>query len=387
MNKKAKITCLVLLFILLIGAAAFTGYSLATGEIPFVKEKPTVSDNEPEDNEPEKGSYEPLETPVYNEYALEYLKIGNLMGNLLNGGLVVPTQVTVYQSIPNVGVFRFDQRTEGTDALTLRSETGGLPDYFSLNRIDGKMIYIDRANSALYAADSNGGNRVKLADGAAFCYVYDQTAYFTTQKGVYSVSVNGGDVTTLFEEEGYRYTLVGLSNSRIYFSAEKEEHYQWLSVNLKKPDKDIRRFLEDTQGREVMSAQYSDGWLYYLKGAQGGSDLYRRHIGADDEARIAENITQYVVDRNCVYFGNMEGSSYIVRELDTNGGALKVVLTMPVTDEKDLSCYIAGEYVYAVGTDGAGKPVSVSTCLWTAANDLIYYNFNNGSPVWDFKKV
>lgn len=388
MNKRIKRTLIAILFLIFIAASAFGGYYLATdGKIPFLPsaaEPGTNSkDSAQENNQIKKRTYKLMESPSYNEYALEYFKIGNMMGNLQNGGLVAPTLSTVYQAIPQEGIYKFSQSSEEVSFLTIPSESGSVQDYRSLNLIEGKIIYIDSANQGLYAVNTNGSGRVKLAEGVNMCYVYDQSAYFTTGTGVYRVNVNGDALTTLFEQEGWEFTLTGLSNTRIYFSGKEGNTTHWLSVNLKKPEKDVLRFLEDTDGNEVVSAQYSDGWLYYLKNTSGGSDLYRKQIGTEDEIKLAEAVTQYVVDRNRVYFGRTEAGSFHVRELNTDSDKVKIVLSIPATDDNDLTCYVGGEYIYAVGTDrGAGKAVNGRTCLWTAANDVMYYN--SADAAWKF---
>lgn len=382
MNKWVKITLIAIGFLILLAGAAFAGYYFATdGEVPFFEKETVPSENGDQDPvyKPKKQVYEQMKEPSYNEYALVYLNTGNLIGNLLTGGRVVPTLSSVYQAIPKVGIYKFSQSSEDISFLSIPSELSAEQDYFSLNRIEGRMLYIDSVNHALYAVDTDGNNRIKLADGAEMCYVYEHTAYFTTAQGVYSVSVSGGEITTLFEKADCTVTLVGLSNSRIYFCVRQGEDCQWLAVGLKQPAKDVLRFLEDTKGDTITGAQYSDGWLYYLK----KGDLYRKHIDVEDESRIAEGVTQYVVDKNCVYFGKEGDGSYNVWELNTASGAVKIVLSVPVTGGAgDLVCYVGGEYIYAVGTDGSGKSINCRTCLWTAANDLMYYNRTASS--WTF---
>lgn len=389
MNKTAKTVLIAIGFLVLLCGAVFGGYYVATGgETPFGARNttdPAVTGTTKETEKPKKNKYEAMTEPPYNEYALEYMKIGNLIGNLQNGGCVAATQSMIFQSVPKTGVFKFNQSTEDMSFLSITPETGDVQDYISLNRIDGKMIYIDNTNSGLYVTDSNGGSRVKMASEAKMCFVYDQTIYYTTSRGVSSVNVNGGATTVLYEKLGCEYTLVGLSNTRVYFSVKEGDKYHWLSVGLKKPDKDILHFMDDSEGNAVLAAQYSDGWVYYLKAGSNGNDLYRKHIGVQDETRIAEGVTQYVVDKNCVYFGSVQDGVYRVSELNTNSGALKTVLSVPVGGAgAAMSCYIAGEYVYAVGTDAQGKAVNCRTCLWTAANDLMFYD--EASRAWGFSQ-
>lgn len=390
MKKSYKITLCVIGFLILLTLSATLAYYLATEKkLPsfFDSKEPSssASEQETQPTEPPKDkSFPMMKTPVYDEYAISYIKMGNHLGNLQNGGRVAPTLSMVYQSIPAVGLFKFSQDTEGVAYLPNPSETGQGDDYGALNILDGKLVYIDNKNSVLYSVTTNGTNRVKLAEGVLECFLYDKNVYFVTAKGVYSISVEGGTVTTLFEKEGLVYSLVGLSNSRIYFSAIESTTCHWYTVSLYNSKKDQNRFMEDSSVGALVQAQYTNGWLYYLKKTATNSDLYRRHIG-EEETRIAENVLQYVVDKNCIYFGRTEGTAFDVIELNSDNGVVKTVLTTPITDNNnDMSCYIGGEYVYAVGTDlTSGKSINCRGSLMTAANDVMYYNANSRS--WGFK--
>lgn len=377
MKKQTKII-LSAAFVILVGLAAFLGYSLATGGLSFSPKNEIASSTDGNQSEGKKTAqyaYAFMEEPSYNEYALEYIQTGNLLGNLFAGGRVAPTLSTVYQSIPDVGIFKFSQSTEDTSFLSIPSETGAPQDYVSLNRIEGKMVYIDNKNGGLYVTASDGTGRVKLAGGATQCFVYGQTVYYTTEQGVYSVPVSGGSIRILFQKVGWQFTLVGLSNSRIYFCAQDGSVCRWLSVSLRKPDEGILRFMEDTQGREITGVQYTEGWLYYLKGKSGGSNLYRKQIGVENETLLAEDVTQFVVDKNCIYFGRTIDGAYQVWERNTANDAEKIVLTVPYTGAgEDVVCYAGGEYIYAISKPTVGQALNCRTCLWTAANDLMYYN-------------
>ena len=367
----AAITCAAAVILICTGVFLFVNQD----KIFDKPEKETTTDIIPETTT--ENTY--MSGVDFNEYDISMSKLGNLIGNLNkeNHGAVAYKGRREFHSVQNVGIYSFDVDNE-TSTLILGGE--GEFNYQYLNVAGNNLYFINSTDGTLYTCSANGKNLKALAQNTESLFVYNDDIYYVSGD-VYKMKADGTNQKLLMKKQNdEKFSFVGISNSRVYVSVKNQTYVKWYSININNP-KDLMEFFKQTQIDEILYPQYTEGWFYFVK----SNDLYRQKIG-DEKTReiLKNNVNEFTVKINCVYFGLKENGAYNTYEFNVNTDDTKLVLSTPLSDDNgSIESFIGTEYVYALGTvDGLGTPSYIRTCIFTAANVVMHYDFNTHK--WSF---
>lgn len=381
MKEKTKIAVAAVTAVFLVAAVCTGAYVLVNRDKYFSGKgtsEPTSS------AAPETTTQRFLSGVDIAEYDISFSKLGNLIGNLNNKahGIVTYKGNYDYHSVENVGIFSFDKNTE-VSSLILGGETGEFY-YQYLNAVGSSLYFIDVKTGVLYTCTTSGKNKRALAENVSALFVYGDDVYYISG-GVYRMRSDGSDNVLLMEKTNDEtFEIVGISNTRLYFSCTSAaaNEVKWYSVNVGRPQ-DCKEFFSPTGIGELAGTQYTEGWFYYSRYDGDHSNIYRVRVGEDTPTEtIAENVRDFVVKINCIYYGRIEGDGYHSYEINTDSKDVKVVSMAPAGAlPNTMETFMGGEYVYAIGESG-GQKTAARTCIYTAANLIMLFNYQKNS--WSF---
>lgn len=94
---------------------------------------------------------------------------------------------------------------------------------------------------------------------------------------------------------------------------------------------------------------------YYLQQNDGSYDLIRQKFGSEKTVTLLKNVNYQepvVVDKNRMFYGVIDGGSFVLKELNMNTKDKRTMLTVSdVNDNDELLYYHGEEYDFVIGSD------------------------------------
>ena len=317
------------------------------------------------------GHYAPIE-----EFAFEQSKKGNLMGNLLQGGKAWHDNDYIYHIVDCDGIYRFYPGSETFYRLYAS------PDYLAnLNVGEEYLYFTNQTDKKLYSVKKKDGKELTpLADNVKTAYLYDGIIYYITYSNLVCwLDTADGSSVTLYSSSSDEVRLVGISLTRVYFTAtDSFGTCRFWTVDNEGEEKPVM-FREVANQKELVAPVLEDGFLYYYTpNGDGSFDLQRQKFGSENTVTLVEGaaVASYaIVDLNSLFYAHRDGDTFIAKELNMNTGEKVVRLKAnQVTDDNELMYQHGGSYDFIIGYRNPKSWIYYGSCSQTSSNLIMYFS-------------
>lgn len=284
----------------------------------------------------------------FSDFALKSGKEGNFVGNITNGGEVGFDASFVYH-IANGNIYRFAPSTESYTCLYKSDDS-----LSSMNLRGDYVYYINDTQHTLNRLNKSNRKNEVIADNASLAYLYDSTLYYlATDDSLCLMDTKALEPHTIYYADG-KLELVGVSLTRVFVCDNYDGMNHYLTIDNNGDE--ICTFRQPSRDGDIVSFTMENGFAYYYKKSYNGSyDLLRQKYGSSKTVTLVENVSctdSVIVDSNKVFYAEIDGDKYKLKELNMNTNDTKTMLSVSnVGDDDNLRFYHSSEYDFIIGKD------------------------------------
>ena len=210
--------------------------------------------------------------------------------------------------------------------------------------------------------------------------------YYVTYSGLLcKMDLSDGVSQTLYTSQRDEIKLVGISLKRVYFlTADSYGTQRFFTVDNEGAEKPVF-FRTVANVNELMYPVMEDGFLYYyLPNEDGTYNLIRQKFGSENTVTLVKSAgaaNYAVVDMNRLFYVHFEGNTFMLKEMNMNNEAKKIMLKVSgAAADNSLLVQHGGTYDFIIGNRNADTRVYLSSCSSTSANRVM--SFKDGK--WSY---
>ena len=305
----------------------------------------------------------------------------NYMGNIIAGGRVGTDMTYIYHTVKGKGIYRFSPDSENYSRIYKTEDK-----LSSLNLRGEYLFFVNEGDHKLYRLMKGDSKPEALADGVSIAYVYDSEAFYvTTDNQIVVMSLTELKPAVVFDGmTPDAVSLLGISLNSVFFTltaADGSVRY----MTVPKTGGEAQPFRSGSESGKIINPVLENGFLYFYEMQDDGSyNLCRQKFGSDKTVTLVEAVTSLnppIVDKNRLFYGELDGSRFSMMELNMNSKAVKTMLfTNNATVDNSLIIQHGGEYDFILGKKNETDKIYIASSVDTGSANIMH--FDEGS--WSY---
>ncbi len=314
------------------------------------------------------------------EFALNTAVEGNQLGNLLAGGKAATDMSYLYHIVDGRGIYRFAPSSEGYYRI-YKSE-----DKLSSLNLRGEYIYfVNDKENKLYRLKKGEQKPAAIADNVKLAYVYDSEVFYTTTDNEIGImGIKELKPKLIFDESTPDVVeLIGISLNSVFFTMTSGDGtVSYMTVS--KAGGEAEPFRPESENGKILSPVLENGFLYYYEKQDDFSyNLCRQKFGSKKVVTLVEGATSFnppIVENNRLFYGELDGSRFEMKELNMNSGDVKTMLyTNNASADNNLIIQHGGEYDFIIGKKNDKDRVYIASSMYTGSANIMHFDENGWS--------